>query len=317
MLRQIIVFTTLFSTSLAAASASTALANDVDSLYGLSLEELLQVKIGSLTETDIHMVPASATVISHTDIANSGARSLYELLDIMVPNLQVVNHNFGSQHIGIRGIINDRDTTYLFIVNGKILNHRSKIGATTELDFPMLSGIKDITVIRGAGSAVYGPGAIAGVIDIKTFDGKTLENNELLVRKGFEEDFQSYELNYKKDLAGSNQNLMVYYGFSDYKGADSDASPYFVSSNTQFNGIDYQQAGQVVPYDIPNDKENSSGQNKHNFHLQLNGDNYSAWFRFAQGGYQSVNEKGGNGAEFTRGGKRHKHNKYQQYTLFF
>jgi iron complex outermembrane receptor protein len=242
---------------------------------------------------------------------------MYELLDIWVPNLQVVNHNYGSQHIGIRGIINDRDTTYLLIVNGKILNHRSKIGATTELDFPMLSGIKDITVIRGAGSAVYGPGAIAGVIDIRTFDGETLENNELVFRKGIEENFQSYELKYKKDLAGTKRNLMVSYGFSDYKGSSSDVSPYYVSSNTQVNGIDYQQAGKEVPYDIPNDKENSSGQNKHKLHLQLNGENYSAWFRFSQGGYQSVNEKGGDNNEFTRGNRRHKHNQYQQYTLFF
>ena len=184
MFRQIFLSITLLSVPAAVLSDDTAFSDDAACLYGLSLEELLQVKIGSLTKTDIHMVPASATVITSADIANSGARSMYELLDIWVPNLQIVNHNYGSQHVGIRGIINDRDTTYLLIVNGKILNHRSKIGATTELDFPMLSGIKDITVIRGAGSAVYGPGAIAGVIDIRTFDGETLENNELVFRKG-------------------------------------------------------------------------------------------------------------------------------------
>lgn len=311
MLKSLFLIITLISISF------SAISDDMERLLALSLEELHHVKIGSLTETDTHMVPASATVISSEDITNSGARSMYELLDIMVPNLQIINHNFGSQHIGIRGVINDRDTTYLFILNGKILNHRSKNGATAELDFPMLSDIKEVTVVRGSGSAVYGPGAIAGVISVKTFDGGTLKDNELVYKEGFVEDFSSYELTYKKDLVGLNKNLLVYYGFSDYKGASSKNSPYYVSSNTQFNGDEHQQAGESVPYDIPNDKENSKGQNKHKLHVELNGDNYSAWFRFSQGGNQSVNEKGSDGKEFTRGNQRHKHNKYQQYILFF
>jgi len=181
----------------------------------------------------------------------------------------------------------------------------------------MLTDIKEITVIRGAGSAVYGPSAIAGVISIKTFDGGSLKDNELVYKQGCVENFRSYELKYKKDLEGLNNNLMIYYGFSDYDGASSKHSPYYVSSNTQFNENDYQRAGQSVPYDIPNDKQSSTGQNKHKLHLQLNGDSYSAWFRFTQGGNQSVNEKGPDGAEFTRGSKRHKHNKYQQFILSF
>jgi len=119
--RTIILFLILLSTT----ANSTPTSDDINNLFDLSLEELMEVKIGSLTETNTHMVPASATVISSDQIDNSGARSMYELLDIMVPNLQIVNHNYGSQHIGIRGTINDRDTTYLLIVNGKILNHKS------------------------------------------------------------------------------------------------------------------------------------------------------------------------------------------------
>lgn len=131
------------------------------------------------------MVPASVTLISSDDITNSSARSMYELLDIMVPNLQTINHNYGAQHIGIRGIINDRDTTYLIILNGKVLNPRSKIGAISKLDFPMLTDIKEITVARGSCSAVYGPGAMSGVISVKTYDGGTLQDNEFVYRQGF------------------------------------------------------------------------------------------------------------------------------------
>lgn len=158
--------------------ATQAYSSDYDFL-DLSIEELTEIKVGSLTETELSKVPAALTVITHADIVGSGARNMYELLDIMVPNLQVIHHNYGAHHIGLRGILNDRDTTYLFIVNGKVMNHRSKNGAIAELDLPMLGDIKSIDVVRGSGSAVYGPGAIVGVVSTKRLVEKVLRTENL------------------------------------------------------------------------------------------------------------------------------------------
>ncbi|MGA2070399.1 MAG: Plug domain-containing protein [Sedimentisphaerales bacterium] len=67
---------------------------------------------------------AAVTTVTAEQIKASGARSLFELLDIYVPNLQVIRHHWESDHIGLRGIINDRDDKYLLLVNGKVINER-------------------------------------------------------------------------------------------------------------------------------------------------------------------------------------------------
>ena len=124
-------------------------------------------------------------------------------------------------------------------------------------------------------------------------------------------------MKYKKQLADKDQALLMHYGYAKNEGADSDDAPYFVSSNTELNGQPYQKAGEKVPYDIPNDRESADGQDKHKFHLQLDGKDYTAWLRFTRGGYKIVNEKGRNDEEYTRGQQRHRQSEYQQYTLFF
>ena len=90
------------------------------STFDLSYEELAQISVSSasLTRIDRPLAPASITYITQKDIEDSGARRLDELLDIMVPNLLLVRHNYGPVHVGIRGLINDRENSYLYIVNG-------------------------------------------------------------------------------------------------------------------------------------------------------------------------------------------------------
>jgi len=84
--------------------------------FDISFEELAKIKISSasLTKVDRKFAPASITYITQQDIVDSGARRLDELLDIMVPNLQLVRHNYGPTHVGIRGLITDRDNSYLY-----------------------------------------------------------------------------------------------------------------------------------------------------------------------------------------------------------
>ena len=130
-------------------------------IYQLSLAELLQVKVyqpAALTKTTARHIPASVTTVTADDIRLSAARSLNELLEIYVPGLQVLNHLFGFSHMGMRGIMSDRDDKYLMPVNGRTLNERTVVGAITERDLVMLGDIHHIDVIRGAGSATYGLG---------------------------------------------------------------------------------------------------------------------------------------------------------------
>lgn len=118
-------------------------------------------------------IPAAATRIDSEMIWQSGARSLNELFDIHVPNLQTITMVRQGEKIGIRGIISNNNDKFLLKVNGKIMNDRTRAGAFTELDLPMLGDIHHIDIVRGPGSMIDGPGAIAGVINIQTHTGLT------------------------------------------------------------------------------------------------------------------------------------------------
>lgn len=134
----------------------------------MTLEELLNAEItaGTLNETRMGDVPVAMTVITREDIAVSPARNIADLIETYVPGATFVSHQ--SNRIGIRGIIIDRSYKLLLLVNGRNLNNKTNQGAVLELQNWDLGDIDRIEVIRGPGSVTYGPGAIAGVINIIT-----------------------------------------------------------------------------------------------------------------------------------------------------
>jgi len=312
-----------FLLSMLISASAAAIGSEQRSLYDYSLEELIQLQItpGSLTTTDDNRIPASFTLITQQDIINTGARRLDELLDILVPNLQLVRHNYGPQHVGIRGVVNDRENTYLFVVNGKAMNEKSQRGVTMERDLPMLGDIRKIEVIRGPGSAVYGPGALSGVVNITTFSGKDFNGTEIIAKQGVIEKFTSVEIKHSMQLGDKEDtHLMLYYGITDYSGASGDDAPHVVSVDTEFNNQPYLQAGEPVPYSIPNDRGSSLGRPKHKLHLQVDsGDDEArlrAWLRYSKGGDQVAGEHSRDGAEFSRGNQRFVEPAYQQLTAY-
>mgnify|MGYP000151744233 CR=1 FL=1 len=152
-----------------------------DSLYKLSLEELLNIKVDSsstLTKIPHYKRPASVTVISEQDIRFTPARNINDLLEVYVPGLFYSIHDEGV-HPGIRGIIADRNYNLLLLVNGRNINQKSHNGAFTEIDQWQLSDIKQIEVIRGPGSVIHGPGALSGVINIITHSAETVSGTRV------------------------------------------------------------------------------------------------------------------------------------------
>ena len=80
----------------------------------MSIEELMEINIEStatLTKTKTRLIPASVTTITEEEITASGARSLYELLDIYVPNLQWIRHHWEADHMGLRGMTGMTNTS--------------------------------------------------------------------------------------------------------------------------------------------------------------------------------------------------------------
>jgi len=197
-------------------------------LTQMSLEELMNVQVASsasLTKTTKRLTPAAVTTITQEDIQASGARNLDELLDIYVPNFEYIRHPWEFQHAGLRGIIADRDPKYLLLVNGRMMNEIAHQGALSERDLPMLTDIHHVEVIRGPGSAMYGPGAISMVINIITESAKTFEGTEVTGRLGGIEEFYSGEFKYGKKFK-DDSGIFLYGGTNEYLGADAEDAPY-------------------------------------------------------------------------------------------
>lgn len=263
-------------------------------LTDLSLEQLMQVQVttGTLTATERQLAPAAVTTIDSTDIAQQNPRSLNDLLNLYVPNLEISDHEYELPSVGIRGIIGDSNTKYLLLVDGREMNERTHFGSLSEQDLYLLGDIDHIDVVRGPGSATYGPGAVEGVIAIQTFNGLTYQGTEVDARGGIWDDFADLEIKHGQRL-GPDSGWFIYGGAAQVTGADVAHAPIveannFVAadgpaSNPDMGGtpiiagkpaiVDYQREG--AEYDRePQIKA----------HVEYDNGGVSIWTRYTRGG---------------------------------
>ncbi len=148
-------------------------ATNTAKLKQLSLESLLQIPVLSSTYYDIDELiePSSITVITKDQISSAPVNNVLDILEVYVPGFTYVEHFMGPR-MGLRGVLSDQNISYLLLVNGKNLNLKYQWGPLHELQNKDLGDIHEIRVIHGPVSVTHGPGAIAGVIDIRTLSGK-------------------------------------------------------------------------------------------------------------------------------------------------
>jgi outer membrane receptor for ferrienterochelin and colicin len=262
-------------------------------LTNLSIDELMNIEVVStatLTETKPRLVPAAVTTITAEQIQASGARSLYELLDIYVPNLEWLHHHWEPDALGLRGIINDRNDKFLLLVNGRNMNQRTHNGAVTELDLVELRDIHHIDVVRGPGSALYGPGAVSMVINIVTYSGQTFQGSEITGRLGAVEEFYSTEIKQGKKFDNNDTTTFVYAGIGTYNGASTqDAPQIYPFSFTQSGQQGYPGYGTEVGEPMTNglagrDNADARGLPSIKLYGELTKDDWDFWARYIRGG---------------------------------
>lgn len=260
-------------------------------LTDLSIDELMNIEVVStatLTETKPRLVPAAVTTIAAEQIHASGARSLYELLDIYVPNLQWLRHHWEPDALGLRGIINDRNDKFLLLVNGRNMNLRTHSGAITELDLVELRDIHHIDVVRGPGSALYGPGAVSMVINIVTYSGQTFQGTEITGRLGAVEEFYSTEIKHGRKLDDEDASVFGYAGIGKYNGASVYDAPQ-IYPFTFTPGAGYPgngtQAGDPMTNGLAG-RDNADARDLPSIKLysELTKDDWDFWARYIRGG---------------------------------
>jgi len=139
----------------------------------MDLEELLQVRVTSASgvEESLLNAPSSMVVISARDIRERGYSSIADVLyDLPGFDLSLVN---GTTYLLAyqRGYRTPWTQRTLFMVDGKVDNNLWSHAAELSRQYP-LSNVEQIEVLYGPTSAVYGPNAFLGIINIITKDGR-------------------------------------------------------------------------------------------------------------------------------------------------
>ncbi|MBR4572468.1 MAG: TonB-dependent receptor [Prevotella sp.] len=125
-------------------------------------------------------VPVPTTLITEEMIHNSGARNLQELLAAYVPGMHIVDGN-DDINIAMRGIYSTTQEKILIMLNGHRLNNYAT--NTAAPDFSMsLEKVKQIEVLRGPASSLYGGVALTAVVNIITKQGADVDG--MLIKAG-------------------------------------------------------------------------------------------------------------------------------------
>lgn len=150
---------------------------NIKKLEDMSLDDLFkvpvkpEVTVASKSEMTLNKSPGIITLISDKDIANSGARDLLEVLQL-VPGFTFHEDVQGAISLGIRGLWAEEGKA-LVIIDGQEMNDPLWSVVLFGNHFPV-EQIKRIEVLRGAGSSIYGGQAELAVINIITKSAEDL-----------------------------------------------------------------------------------------------------------------------------------------------
>ena len=222
-------------------------------------EKLLS--IGSRKEESAWQVPAVATVIDREAFGRQGMQTLADVLDTL-PGFYVQSLDSGTR-LYLRGISDSAlvlyDTVPLASFTEKSLN-------LIDTQLP-LSAVRQVEVVRGPGSMLWGPDAFAGIVNVVPLTGKDFSG----VQTGLMYDSEDSLTRAHVNMGKKSQNWDGFLSVNAGRTGDED----FSDDITRFFGEGTGQTG-----DIPVSQELRYGEN-HDFSkaLDISGNlNYKSWF---------------------------------------
>ncbi|MCG8603942.1 TonB-dependent receptor [bacterium] len=140
-------------------------------------------------------------VLTSTDIQNSSARTLGELL-IQVPGVDVIEEGGGSneKRISIRG---SNSNQVLVVVDGVPIN--DPFSGDVDLNQIPLATVDEVRIHKGGNSGYFGNGAMGGVLEIKS---KTLTPDEIQLGTQFG-DFGAFGI--RPSVSGNLKSLNYFF----------------------------------------------------------------------------------------------------------
>lgn len=165
-----------------------AAAADAPDLSSMSIEELANIEISSVSKKKESLSDAAAAVfvITSEDIRRSGYTSLPEVLRL-APNLQVARIDATQYAITARGFNETTTNKLLVLIDGRTVYTPLFSGVFWDAQDVMLQDIDHIEVISGPGGTLWGSNAVNGVINIITRSARDTQGTLLSAGAGTEE----------------------------------------------------------------------------------------------------------------------------------
>src|SRR5260221_9006161 len=191
--------------SLIASAAAAATLPTTGELADLSLDQLANIEVTSVSKKSERLseAPASIFVITGEEIRRAGATSLAEALRL-APNLQVSQVSATAYNIRARGIINQSANKLLVLIDGRSVYSPLFSGVFWDVQDVVLEDIERIEVISGPGATLWGVNAVNGVINVITRRSPDTQGGFASARAGNEG--RSYNLRHGGAMGASRRS---------------------------------------------------------------------------------------------------------------
>lgn len=152
-------------------SASTKQALENSDVGDVDLMGLLDIDVSTATKTSesLEEAPAIITAITADEISRWGYQSVGEVLQHVMGFYLIDDHI--TPNVAVRGItggLGAESSVVKVMIDGRSVAFRSTSGNWLGVELIPLSAVKQIEVIRGPASALYGADAFLGVVNIIT-----------------------------------------------------------------------------------------------------------------------------------------------------
>jgi iron complex outermembrane receptor protein len=164
-----LVLTLLFLASLRPVAAEQKTAAAAGDLKKLSIEELMEIDVTSVSRRSerLNQAAAAIVVITQEEIRRSGVTSLPEALRL-VNSLHVARQTQRDYAISARGFNLTTANKMLVLIDGRSVYTPLFSGVFWDVQDTLLEDVDRIEVIRGPGATLWGANAVNGVINIIT-----------------------------------------------------------------------------------------------------------------------------------------------------
>jgi iron complex outermembrane receptor protein len=158
----------------ALAFGPAAAAEEVSDLAQLSLEQLANLEVTSVSKAPepVAAAPAAVYVITRDDVRRAGATTLPEALRL-APNLQVAQDTSSAWTVAPRGFagnvgLQSFANKLLVLIDGRTVYSPLYSGVYWDAQDVVLDDLDRIEVISGPGATLWGANAVNGVVNVIT-----------------------------------------------------------------------------------------------------------------------------------------------------